>query len=483
MGGGGGGGSTNISGPYGSGGGNRTPSHELPTINQFYGNQQDQYNQFVANNPLFNAANKGALNFFGQEPGLQAPLAALEQQAPGFFSGLQNEVSGIQGQVPGLQNQLSGIFSGLGGLIGQIPGLQNQLGGLSQQYQGLLSGLPSSNLLTDPLRGTLRDTTSDINKVFNPVVASGGALTGQQLRDATQQSRALAPSGSLQNSGQIASEVLNRDNAKDQRLGLYSGLMNNAAGTQGNLAGQIQNIIGADTGLRSSLLGAQAGLVGQQGNLLGLGGSLYGEQGQNTQQQSGLLGMLSALTGQKGSLFGQQVSDTSGLSSGQQTLQSNALNQLVGTAGAGISGFTGLTNPVLGYLGNLFSGNQQAQIAQAQINAQQNQAASAKGAGAASGAGSIISSVLPMIAMAFSDERTKRKIADSGLRTPQGVPISTWEYKTRPGIRFLGATAQDIEKKVPEAVFTDPRSGLKMIDTTQFPIVQISALKPTKKAA
>ncbi len=192
---------------------------------------------------------------------------------------------------------------------------------------------------------------------------------------------------------------------------------------------------------------------------------------------------MSALTGQKGGLFNQQVGDTSQLSSGQQALQTGGLNQLLGTLGGGVSAFGGLTNPILGYLGNLFSGNQQTQIASSQINAQQQQANSAKGAGAASGIGSVISTVLPIALAAFSDERTKTKMKDTGMTTQSGVKLKTFEYKTNPGVRFLGATAQDIEKKLPSAVFTDPRSGLKMIDTTQFPIMQISALKPTKKAA
>ncbi len=518
FGGGGGGGSSNISGPYGTRGGNRNFPTELPFINQGYGNQFDQFNQFGANNPLLNAANTGAQDFFKNIGSLTGPLQALQQQTPGFFSGLQNEVQGIQGQVPGLQNQLQGIFGGLGSLIGQIPGLQqqsqqgygnlmsqlpglqNQLSGLSNQTQGLLSGLPNVNRLTNPLRQTLGDYGSNIQNVFNPVVQSGGALTGQQARDATQQARAFAPSGSLQNPGAIASEVLNRDTAKDQRLGLYSGLENAAAGQQSGLAGQIQNLIGSDTGLRSSLLQQQGQLAGQQGNLLGLGGSLlgqnagiqqgllntggqlYGQQGQNVGQQQGALGFLSALTGQKGGLFNQQVQDTQGLSSGQQALQTGGLNQLLGTLGGGTSAFGGLTNPILGYIGNLFSGNQQTQIAQAQINAQQNQANSAKGAGAASGIGSVVSSVLPLL-IGLSDERAKTKLKDTGIETKEGVPLQTFEYKTNPGVRFLGATAQDIEKKLPSAVFTDPRSGLKLIDTTQFPIMQISALKPTKKAA
>lgn len=405
--GGGGGSGAQIGSPYGKGGGNRSPDKEWPFVNRGYGNQIDQFNQFIAGNPLLSAANTGALDFWKNLPSLTGPLQSLQQQTPGFFSGLQNEISGIQGQVPGLQNQLQGIFGGLGGLLGQIPGLQQQFqqgyGALGQQTQGLLNSLPNANRLTDPLRGSLNDYTRNIQNVYNPIVASGGKLTDQQSRDVAQQTRSIAAAqGNAHTTGALGTELLNRDTAKDQRLALYSGLMNNAAGTQSGLAGQIQNIIGSDTGLRSGLLGQQGQFLGanaaaQQG-LLGLGGQLYGQQGQNVQQQSGLLGLLSALTGQKGGLFGQQVSNTTGLSSAQQGLQTGGLNQLLGASGAGTSQFSQLTNPILSYVSSLFGGNQQTQIAQAQINQQAQQAGDAKTAGGVSAGGSIISAIIPIIA-------------------------------------------------------------------------------------
>ena len=156
-----------------------------------------------------------------------------------------------------------------------------------------------------------------------------------------------------------------------------------------------------------------------------------------------------------------------------QGLQSGGLNQLLGVAQGSQNVYSGLTNPILSYLGNLFSNNLQGRIAQAQINQQGNIANDNKTSGLISGALSSIGSVAG--AAALSDERVKMKISDTGLKTPEGVPMSTWEYQTRPGVRFLGVTAQDLEKKLPEKVLTDPVSGIKFV--TGFPIIQISPMK------
>jgi len=151
----------------------------------------------------------------------------------------------------------------------------------------------------------------------------------------------------------------------------------------------------------------------------------------------------------------------------EQALQTGGLNQLLGVGNAGVSQFGGLTNPILGYLGNLFGGNQQAAIAQAQINAQQNAAGSAKGGGALQGIGSIVGAVLPLV---FSDKNLKTKIKSTGFKTEDDIPIKTFEYRTRPGVSFMGVLAQDIEKKRPRSVWTEPVSGIKLVSPEFAPI-------------
>ena len=67
------------------------------------------------------------------------------------------------------------------------------------------------------------------------------------------------------------------------------------------------------------------------------------------------------------------------------------------------------------------------------------------------------------------------KIRATGLKTVEGIPVKSWEYKTRPGVRYISPMAQDIEKVAPEAVYTDPLSTIKLIDITRFPILKVSA--------
>jgi hypothetical protein len=158
--------------------------------------------------------------------------------------------------------------------------------------------------------------------------------------------------------------VLSREDFRQQNL-------NRALGVS-------QNILGQQTGAT----GVLSGLLGQKAGLLGLGGNLLGEQAGVAGQGAGLSGLLAGLTGQKAGLLGQE-----------QGMQTAGLNQLLGVGNAATSQFGSLTNPVLGYLGNLFSGNQQAAISQAQINAQQNAAGQAKTGSSIGGGLSLIGSI------------------------------------------------------------------------------------------
>lgn len=168
-----------------------------------------------------------------------------------------------------------------------------------------------------------------------------------------------------------------------------------------------------------------------------------------------------------------------GLAGQTQGLQTGALNQLNQTALSAISGFGATTNPILGYLSNLFTGNQQAQIEQAKIGAYENAQMKSGTSDVLGGVLSAVGKVAGAAAMA-SDERLKQKIRDTGVKTAEGVPLKTFEYKTKPGTVFLGVLAKDVERKMPSAVREDPISGIKLVDATRFPIFQISA---TRKAA
>jgi hypothetical protein len=150
-----------------------------------------------------------------------------------------------------------------------------------------------------------------------------------------------------------------------------------------------------------------------------------------------------------------------------QQASQTGLQQLLSNVGA----YTGLTNPILSYLSNLFGGNLQASIAQSQINQQGAIANDQKQLGAIKtgleGAGSIIGGI------AMSDERLKTKIKDVGISIPEGIPLKKFEYRTRPGVQFIGVMAQDVLKIRPDLVISDPVSGTKMVHSSLAPI-QIS---------
>lgn len=120
-----------------------------------------------------------------------------------------------------------------------------------------------------------------------------------------------------------------------------------------------------------------------------------------------------------------------------------------------------LFNPESPYAADIYNTNYNARAA-ANIASANNQAAG-QNAGIAAG-GSIIASLLPLLFSA-SDERLKKDIRSTGEKTPEGIEIKTFRYKTDPTKRkIVGVMAQDVEKKVPGAVFTHPVTGAKAVN-------------------
>lgn len=148
-------------------------------------------------------------------------------------------------------------------------------------------------------------------------------------------------------------------------------------------------------GLRTSQQQARAA-ASASGNIHDIGANVN-EVLNNEQNREARLNQ--ALS-QSQSVLGQQSGAASGVSSllgQQQGMQTGGLNQLLGVMNAKVGNFTGLQNPILGYLGNLFSGNQQASIANAQISAQQGAAGDAKMGSSIGGALSAVGSIAAMV--------------------------------------------------------------------------------------
>lgn len=81
----------------------------------------------------------------------------------------------------------------------------------------------------------------------------------------------------------------------------------------------------------------------------------------------------------------------------------------------------------------------------------------------ASAAGSAIMSALPLI---FSDRRVKRDVVKVG-RDPRGWNVYRFRYIWDGAKRFiwrLGFMADEVEKVRPDAVYTDPATGLKLLN-------------------
>jgi hypothetical protein len=284
----------------------------------------------------FIGPNSQLSQFVGSQPLLSKATAG----AQGFFGQLPGMINTLQDQFGQYQDQLAGYQGQIPGLQQQLSGYSGQLGALEQPFRQYLG--PQS-ALSKGLRGV------------NAAISSGGALTGEGLRTSQQQARLAAEaSGTNRDIGANVNEVLNNEANRQARLNMALGQSQNILGQQAGATGQIQG-----------LLGGQAGITGQQAGLLGLGAGLTG-------QQAGLATQLPQTI---------------------QGLQTGGLNQLLGVENANVGNFTGLQNPIFGYLSSLFGGNQQASIAQAQIAAQQQAAGNAKMGSTAGGALSLVGSI------------------------------------------------------------------------------------------
>jgi alkylated DNA nucleotide flippase Atl1 len=334
----------------------RQPSQEWPAVSNWYGHQQNEFNNFTQNQPLLNTAEQGALANYGNLSQLTDPLMSLLGSAPGQYQGLFDQLGQNAGQYNGLFSDLGQLSGQLGQTAGELNTTYGQLGQAAGQLGETARQVGS---YAPELEAAYRNQ-------INPVLQSGGALTGQQLRDVNQQTLANASAaGSAFSPGTLGTEAVNAQREREARFSNYLGMGQSTAGTLGALRGEQANIYGQ-----------QAGIRGEQGNLLGQQAGVYGQQG---------------------NLLGQEASTVGGLSGLVQGLQSGGLNQLLGAEQANVGSFTGLENPILSYLSNLYTSNEQASIAQAQINEQAQQASAGKSGGIVSGGIGALGAIAPAL--------------------------------------------------------------------------------------
>lgn len=225
----------------------------------------------------------------------------------------------------------------------------SNVGQLTQPLQDLLGQLPDTFAGYQKELGGLipglQDLISSQQSVYSglqPILQSQGALTPEQNRDVTQATRArFAAQGNVMGNQAIGQELLDRDQYRQQRFGTALNQALGLSGSIGNLSGQEAGIIGQQAGLT----GAQAGI-------------------------------------------------TTGLTQGIQGLQTGALGNVLNTESTGVGSFSKLTNPILAYMSDLFSSNQNAAAAQSIAGAN-------KSAGGLSGGLGAIGSIVGGVATAY----------------------------------------------------------------------------------
>lgn len=203
-----------------------------------------------------------------------------------------------------------------------------------------------------------------------------------------------------------------------------------AFASRGNLRGNqsiVSEVLNRDAAVRARQQQAQQFATGVQGM----------NQGQND------------FVGRASQIFGSQLSDPFtailGRSSGAGGNGGN--QQMIGTGAT-------LFNPTNPYANDIYQQNFQAEQ---QNNVNQANANNAQTTGYLQLAGSVLGALL-------SDKRIKTNIKKTGEKTEAGDDIYEWSYKTDPKKKvYRGPMAQDVEKRDPSLVFTDPLSNLKLI--------------------
>lgn len=315
--------------------------------------------------------------------------------------------------------------SGYDALLQSNPGLASALryanasGAASSAPNSLLSIL-SAHALDDSASPLLKSLQSDAQRTL----AAGGKLTPEQERDISEQTGSLfSQRGMPLGNAAIGAELLNRDKYSQERL---AAARQYASGVEG---------------------------LGQQ-QVQGARGFALGVQGANSQNQT-LLNQLTSLN--------QNVYDPF------QTITGRGSSAIAGIGGGGGNpsaaggGFNVPTifNP---NFNDAFSTAANANFSQ--DIADQNRTNALIGAG-----GNLLGAALQgYLSGGFSDERLKKKIktvAKKPIAGGSGKPVRVieWEYKTDPaGRRYRGRSAQDVERERPDAVVTEPLSGLKAIN-------------------
>lgn len=382
--------------------------------------------------PALNQALQGAMDAYNttyQGPQIAAmdPLVTQGQQQvvdnanAGNSSALANQIGSNFTNLAGnngLSQAQSGAQTGITDALGSFNANQNKAMGYIDPYA---SGAMRDNnpYLNSSISNAMQDASGAINRQFS---ASGRYGSGAQTDALASRLGSIATDARMNAYNQDTQNQLNA-------IGQLGNLNSNSL--SGNLQGQ-----GAVAGIGQqgvSNLGAILGSSGALNELRNLdASSLMGVGGQKmAYNQSQIDAANSAPWARAGNLaqIAGGIGGLGGTSFGIKTTENSGGMPAVGGALSALGG-----------IGNLFSSG-----------------------GAAAGAGGGISSFLSTLPALFaaSDERLKDNVTPIGkLNDGQNVYSYTYKGDSTPQIGLL---AQEVEKRTPEAVWTDPKTGFKAV--------------------
>lgn len=340
-------------------------------------------------------------------------LAFEQQYRPQFqalnLQDISNFLGGVGGQqgLFGLSNRATeeaqrqmtaSRAAELGGMTGQAGLTRGLMEALSPEQARAVElqrqAAERAQGLESEFQAAAQPYTEGFGAMAQEAFARRGTLSPEEQRMAQQQAReASAAAGRLGGNAAIAAEIQNREAAKAARR--------QEAATMGGLAQQQM----MQTEAQRAALRGEAQAAGQ--GLYGLAQGFYTQPG---------LALLS-----------------------QQPLAYQSGQQMLGLGLGGVKqGTPGLIQPDVGL--NLGAAERQNAL---NASAATQQARASYSSGLFGGIGSAIGGI-------FSDRRLKTDIEKVG-KTNAGLPIYTYKYKGDNKTQ-MGVMAQDVEKKIPEAV-------------------------------
>jgi len=373
-----------------------------------------------------------------------------------------------QVQLGNLQQQLFGYNVPPGGPVtpgAAAPGAPGSTPILNRRGQPSRAGGTIPGGITDPYAGA--GTPSQTPGYHPGTIALGTAAnTMQRGADVADVARygPAATSAFLQANPFLASGLTNLL-TRTQDSPILRLLNQNAMGglqAQGALSPQEQRAADQQAREANAARGLLTSGTGTAAEILNRDALVRQRQAAAQQFASGVQGLnqnQADLVGRASQIFSTTLSDPFQAILGRPSGAASA-----GGGGGGYPQLTGtgarLFDPTNPYAADIYNTNYNAQAAANVANAN-NQAATTN-AGIGAGA-SILAAALPLIFS--SDERLKENIRGTGAKTPEGIPIKTFRYKTDPRRRkLIGVTAQDVEKVRPGAVVTDPITGAKAVN-------------------